>query len=97
MANHLFGPLQNKNFTHLKDFKMHQFDVQNVEQQKNPEWAILMAEVEDLVEDKDNLSRLHVLTVAKKTQYHSNQKVIDQYYVEIALEQSEANTLCHSG
>jgi len=97
VANHLFGPLQNKSFTHQRDFKMHQFVVMNVVQQRKPEWVILEVDEVDSEEDQDNLLRLLVLTVAKKTQFHSNQKVIDQYYVEIALEQSEANTFCHSG
>ena len=52
----------------------------------------LMEAVDTAAVDLVNLSRSPVLIVEQKTQYHSSQKAIDQYFVVTALEKvSKAN------
>lgn len=86
----LRGPLTSKNFTNKKVLTHHY--VAKTAEQKLAQLTTTEA-VADKV-DQDNLSRLLVLIVARKTQYHFSREATNRYFAVIASEKvKELNNL----
>jgi hypothetical protein len=82
---HLLGQHPNKNSTHPKVSKTHQYDVLLADRLRKLEWEIVMeVTVPEVLADQDNPLPLRVQIVESKIQFRSSQKATDRFCVEIA-------------